>query len=180
MLRICLGIAVIIVGFIYPLHIELYLIIGGLLIASGLFDGGLEDINRKYSKIIPKSKKTKVKQEALEWKNRLENNPESKKLIEKFAKKIVEKNVTFTTIREEAIDFGDKRLNFIDIDMKNLNEIGCKVMAMEIKKALMEQHRVPSTIRRLTTKVSRKEVFDGYEIKKEMILYTKEEGTKDW
>ena len=186
MVRILIGIIIIAIGFNAQTNIAMYLLIGGCLMTSGLFDGGWDQIKSIGMKKNRKGFQKKKRRQEIEWKNRLERNEESKKLIQKFAKKMVERDIHRVRIHNQSIRFDQKELKFIDIHKKNLSEIGCKVMATEMKEILETEYNVKVEMQRKTKTVGsyypEKEIFDGYELIRKAVMIEKpiQERTHDW
>ncbi len=140
MVRICLGIATIISGAYNPQYITLYIMMGLCLVVSGLFDGGYEKISNFHFK-----KETEREQE-IKWIKRFAKTKDNKDLIHKFASKMIEKNVKVLIIKPDRLCFDDREVTFHHLNKRNLDEVGCKVMAHIIKKDLERMELTSNTL----------------------------------
>ena len=145
MVRIYLGIATIIGGFYNPKYITLYIMMGLCLIVSGLFDGGYDKIRNFHFR-----KQTEREQE-IKWIKRFAKTSENKELIHKFASKMIEKNIKVLIIKPDRLCFDDREVTFHHLKKRNLDEVGCKVMAHIIKKDLERMELTSNTLTKGTT-----------------------------
>ena len=140
MVRIYLGIATLIAGFYNPKFITLYIMMGLCLIISGLFDGGYYKICNFHFK------KRSLRDQEIMWIKRFGKTTDNKELIHKFATKMIDKNVKVLTIKPDRLCFDDREVTFHHLKKRNLDEVGCKVLAHIIKKDLEKMEITNNTL----------------------------------